>query len=243
MARYAVGELARLSGVTVRTLHHYDRIGLLTPTERSRAGHRRYTASDAARWRQILYYRELGFALPEIRAVLSGSPVGEHLRNQHRLLRHRRRRIETLLAAVDDEIHAHRLGVALTPEQQLAIFGTDRFTDVFTEAATTEAHRRGATYTAEDWAEIKAEAAVTIDAFADAIRSGEPANSERAMRAAEAHRAHLERWLPADDDRARAGPRPDAAHGFETHGHAPLARRTTERAMAWVARTIVTARR
>ena len=59
-----VGELADLAGVTVRTLHHYDGIGLLSPSARSAAGYRRYDDADLLRLRQMLFYRELDFPLP-----------------------------------------------------------------------------------------------------------------------------------------------------------------------------------
>jgi len=66
---WAVGELAEQAGVSVRTLHHYDEIGLLTPT-RSAAGHRRYTESDLARLTQIVALRSVGLSLGEIERCL-----------------------------------------------------------------------------------------------------------------------------------------------------------------------------
>src|SRR6516162_10102944 len=65
-----VGELARRTGLTVRTLHHYDAIGLLTPSLHTEAGYRLYTAGDVARLQQVLSLRQLGFSLDEIRACL-----------------------------------------------------------------------------------------------------------------------------------------------------------------------------
>jgi len=56
---YSVGQVAGFAGVTVRTLHHYDEIGLLAPGERSHAGHRRYDDADLDRLQQILFYRWL----------------------------------------------------------------------------------------------------------------------------------------------------------------------------------------
>ena len=70
-ASYTVGQVAHLSGVTVRTLHHYDEIGLLSPTERTSGGYRVYTDADLERLRRILFYRELGFALDEIGTILA----------------------------------------------------------------------------------------------------------------------------------------------------------------------------
>src|SRR5690349_7809741 len=65
-----VGELARRTGLTVRTLHHYDEIGLLKPSLHTEAGHRLYTAGDIARLQQVMSLRQLGFTLEEIRDCL-----------------------------------------------------------------------------------------------------------------------------------------------------------------------------
>src|SRR5947209_4666850 len=65
-----VGELAKRTGLTVRTLHHYDEIGLLKPSLHTESGHRLYTAADVARLQQVLSLRQLGFALEEIAACL-----------------------------------------------------------------------------------------------------------------------------------------------------------------------------
>ena len=65
-----VGELAKRTGLTIRTLHHYDEIGLLTPSERTESGHRLYTADDVARLQQIVSLRQLGFALEQVKDCL-----------------------------------------------------------------------------------------------------------------------------------------------------------------------------
>jgi DNA-binding transcriptional MerR regulator len=70
--RWKVGDLAALTGLTVRTLHHFDEIGLLRPTERTDAGHRLYTADDVRRLYRILALRHLGIPLGEIAASLDG---------------------------------------------------------------------------------------------------------------------------------------------------------------------------
>jgi DNA-binding transcriptional MerR regulator len=65
-----VGELAKRTGLTIRTLHHYDEFGLLKPSLYTEAGHRLYTAADVARLQQIVSLRQLGFALEEVKACL-----------------------------------------------------------------------------------------------------------------------------------------------------------------------------
>jgi DNA-binding transcriptional MerR regulator len=68
-----VGELARRTGLTVRTLHHWDEIGLVRPSLRTEAGHRLYSAGDLARLQQVVSLRQLGFSLDEIRNCLERS--------------------------------------------------------------------------------------------------------------------------------------------------------------------------
>ena len=81
---WSVGELAAATGLTVRTLHHYDEIGLARPSLRSAAGHRRYTAADVRRLHRIVALRGFGFGLAEIGALLdaSGPDPRELLRSQ-----------------------------------------------------------------------------------------------------------------------------------------------------------------
>ncbi len=131
-----VGDAARLAAVSVRTLHHYDEIGLLVPSGRSPAGYRLCSPGDLRRLRQILLYRELDFGLDEITAILADPDAGtdEHLRRQHQLLRTRRDRAARLLTAVEREMEARKMGISLTPEEQLKIFGTDRLEEHAAEA-------------------------------------------------------------------------------------------------------------
>ena len=120
-----VGEVAALAGVTVRTLHHYDRIGLLSPSGRTAAGYRQYAPADLDRLHQVLLYRELGFPLEEVATLLddpSADPEA-HLRRQHRLLRDRMERTSEMLAAVEKEMEARSMGISLTPEERFEVFG------------------------------------------------------------------------------------------------------------------------
>jgi DNA-binding transcriptional MerR regulator len=71
MRLWKVGELAKQTGLTVRALHHYDEIGLLSPSRRSASGYRLYDGDDVARLLQILSLRQVGFSLEEIRDSLA----------------------------------------------------------------------------------------------------------------------------------------------------------------------------
>ena len=131
---YTVGRVAEIAGVTVRTLHHYDEIGLLTPGERSGAGARRYDDADLERLQQILLYRELGFTLDEIATILDDPDVEAraHLRRQHGLLQDRISRLQEMVAAVEYMLEAQKMGINLTPEEKFEVFG-DFDPDAYTE--------------------------------------------------------------------------------------------------------------
>ena len=98
MDGYSVGRLAELAGVTVRTLHHYDHVGLLTPSGRSVSGYRVYNSDDTARLQQILLYREMGLSLKDIRLILDhpGFDKVSALRDHRKVLRMRIRRLKVL---------------------------------------------------------------------------------------------------------------------------------------------------
>lgn len=71
---WRIGELARQTGLTVRTLHHYDQLGLLSPLSRTEGGHRCYTGGDVRRLHRIVALRSLGISLGEIGTLLDGEP-------------------------------------------------------------------------------------------------------------------------------------------------------------------------
>lgn len=201
-ADLTVGRLARLAGITVRTLHHYDEIGLVTPSERTAAGYRVYGPADVDRLRQVLTYRRLGFGLREI-AELTGDPAADavaHLRRQRQLLLTQRDQADAMVAAIDKELEARTMGLQLTPEEQLEVFGTDKAGGEWADEARErwghtdewqQSQRRTAAYTKEDWTRIKAEGDAGTEAFASALRSGTPPDGTAAMDAAERHRQHI----------------------------------------------------
>lgn len=121
---YTVGHVARLARTTVRTLHHYDDVGLLSPSERSTSGYRRYLDADIDKLAQILRYRELGYSLEEIRRVLdTPADAIESLRRQRALLCARVQRLEGMIATIDGTIEARISGEDLSPEQVLGSEG------------------------------------------------------------------------------------------------------------------------
>ena len=126
MRTWKVGELAKQTGMTVRTLHHYDEIGLLTPSHRTAAGHRLYAEGDVARLQQVASLRSLGFPLEEIRDVLNErrlSPLDivrmhadrmrEQVKSQQRLVE----RLDALAAGLSEAEHVSAEQLITTIEE------------------------------------------------------------------------------------------------------------------------------
>lgn len=106
MKQYTVSQLARLAGVSVRTLHHYDHIGLLRPSLRSQAGYRLYLEDDLLRLQQVLLYRELDVPLDEIGRMLSRASVHhtDALREHRRRIEQRIARLTRLIGTIDKTV-------------------------------------------------------------------------------------------------------------------------------------------
>ena len=221
---WKVSEVAELAHVTVRTLHHYDEIGLLVPSRRSDAGYRLYSGADLARLYQILLYRELGFALEAIARVLD-APASERrsaLREQREALAEKRRRTDAVLAAVDRALESIERGREMSSDEILE--GFDAFAHAPEEvrahqrkhgdeararwgdtAAYGESMRRARGFTGADWERIRAEAESTEARMVELMRAGADPAGEEAMAGAEAMREHIARWFYPCTYRNHAG--------------------------------------
>ena len=201
---YTVGQLAALAHVTVRALHHYDEIGLLMPSSRTESGYRRYSERDLERLQQLLFYRELGFPLDRIAALLDGeTDPAAHLRTQRRLLTERITRLQAMVSAIDRTMEANGMGLTLKPEERFEVFGDFVPEDHEAEArkrwdsspAFDESQHRAAKYSKDDWLHLKKEAGDIVEGLAASMGAGVPADSMQAMDLAERHRQHITRWF------------------------------------------------
>ena len=171
--KMTVHQVAKLTGVSVRTLHYYDEIGLLPPSEITPAGYRLYGAEALERLQQILFFRELEFPLKEVKQILD-SPAfdkNEALAHHKELLMLRRGRINRLIALVDRTLkgenkmsfEAFDLSEIEAAQKQYAQEARERWGD---SDAYQESARKTAAYTKADWAAITAQAGEIYQAMA-----------------------------------------------------------------------------
>jgi MerR family transcriptional regulator, thiopeptide resistance regulator len=212
-SRYQVKEVARISGVSVRTLHHYDQIGLLTPSHRSDAGYRLYSESDLLRLQQILVQRALGLTLEDIRKLLDDPSFDRSaaLRQQRTELVARAEQTQAMIRGIDAALRAlEQPDLDQQPDGEPTmsidvkqIF--DGFDPTRYEAeaerrwgdndAYKESRRRVHSYTQQDWLAQKAENSAIMQDAAAALRGGKAPADRDVLEIAERHRLSIDRWF------------------------------------------------
>ncbi len=199
---YKVNQVARLSGVTVRTLHHYDSIGLLTPSARSESGYRLYSEDDLLRLQTILLWRALGLPLERIRSILDDPNFDRRsaLLEQRALLAEKEAKAKAMIRSVDAALSALEKDEPMKPESLFDGFDPSVYeaeaqqrwgnTDAYAESA-----KRTKKYGKREWSSIQAELAVILKKLAAIQEGGDAPTSQAAMDVAEEHRRHIDRWF------------------------------------------------
>jgi MerR family transcriptional regulator, thiopeptide resistance regulator len=202
---YTVGEVARIAHVSVRALHHYEEVGLLAPSGRTGSGYRLYALDDLEQLQQVLFYKQLGFSLEDIRELMSDPAFDrrEALLVQRDLIAEQALRLEALLHLIDKTIGSLEGGIRMTKEEMFEVFGgfdPSEYEDEVTERwgdsdAYKESARRAARYTKADWQRFKAESEEINAAIIALMDEGVPANDPRAMDAVERARLQIDTWF------------------------------------------------
>lgn len=163
--QYKVKEVSDLVGVSVRTLHHYDQIGLLKPTSVSPAGYRLYTDSDLEKLQQILFFKELGFSLQETGKIIHspGFDRKQALKKHKELLIKKRERLDEIIKSVEKSIDAIERGMKMNKKEMFKAFDMHEIEkhqkkyaeEVKQKYGNTEAYneslQKTSKYTKEDW--------------------------------------------------------------------------------------------
>jgi DNA-binding transcriptional MerR regulator len=202
---YTVGEVASLAHVSIRTLHHYDAIGLLSPSERTAAGYRVYRHEDLEQLQHILLYRELDFPLDAIGRLMLDPAFDRRaaLAEQRDQLARRARHMTSIVAAIDAALEALAKGEPMNDTEMFEVFGDfdptayeaevkERWgeTDAYAESA-----RRTARYTKEDRKTIKAEGGAVTAALGERLAAGANPGDADVQALVDRHRDQIDRWF------------------------------------------------
>lgn len=179
-----INEAARLTGVTIRTLHYYDQIGLLRPETVTETGYRLYGDKDMERLSQILFFRELDFSLAQIKEMLDSPSFDrkEALRAQHELLVKKKERLEKLI-----DLTERRMGGDKAMSfQEFSMEDIDRCKEKYAEEvkerwggtrAYDESKKKTDGYSPEKWEQLMQQSNSIMQAFAD-CRDLEPGSGQ-----------------------------------------------------------------
>ncbi|GMK40197.1 MerR family transcriptional regulator [Paenibacillus sp. CCS19] len=200
---YKVKEVAKLAGISVRTLHHYDEIGLLKPSEVGDNGYRRYSEEDLERLQQVLFFKEMDLPLQEVRLILDDPAYDRQqmLRIHKELLLKKKHRLEQIIQSVEQTLQSIEGGYSMSKQDMFEPFDMKEIeehqqkygkeaeerwggTDAYKESA-----RRTSKFTEEDWRRIKEFNAELNRKLIERMPFG-PADEE-AQRLVASHRQHL----------------------------------------------------
>ena len=186
---YTVKELARLTGLTPRTLRYYDAVGLLCPRRGRENDYRLYGPQEVERLQQILLYRDMGLPLEEIKDLLDAPGFDREaaLREHLRRLRERRREVDALIRTVQTTLSEIKGETAMTDEKKFE--GMKRQIIEENEAAYGKELRE------KEWEETQKEEEGYKAALRRAVRTGDP-SGEDAREAVRLHAAWLARYWP-----------------------------------------------
>jgi len=189
---YKVKEVADLVGISVRTLHHYDEIGLLKPESISSAGYRLYTDSNLERLQQILFFKELDFNLQEIKKILDNPNFDREkaLLLHKELLIKKKERLEQIIKSVDKTMESIRGGIDMNKKEMFESFDMteiEKHQEKYAEEtkqkygstdAYKESQRRTSKYNKEDWASIMQKGSENYVRLAALMDSKTPSDPE-----------------------------------------------------------------
>lgn len=206
---YTVNALAKLAGITPRTLRWYDKLGLLKPGRTTGAGYRLYGPAEVERLQQILLYRELDLPLEEIRAILDDPAFDWQaaLRSHLAALEERRENLNRLILTVKRTLLDEKGVIEMTDQERFEGFkkelvaqnrekyGTE-VREKYGSQALEESDKALMGLTEEAYEEWKALAEEILSALATAVRAGEDPAGEEGQRIARRHRQWLEVPLP-----------------------------------------------
>ncbi|MEL7604112.1 MAG: MerR family transcriptional regulator, partial [Bacillota bacterium] len=184
---YTVGQLAKLAGVSTRTLRYYDRIGLLRPEKVSASGYRVYGQAQVNRLQQILFYREMDVELRMIKRLLDAPEFEQTAALQGHLqaLTERRDRLDMLIKAVQKTMSAAKGEITMTDEEKFAAFKQNMIDENeakygaevrarYGNEAVDESNAKLQSMSTEQYAQSEALSAAVTEAIKAAFETGDP---------------------------------------------------------------------
>lgn len=214
---YTIQKLARLSGVSTRTLRYYDEVGLLKPARVSSSGYRIYGEAEVNTLQQILFYRELDVSLADIEGILHapGFDAGQALRSHHEKLLAKRSQLDRLIANVEKTLACTKGETDMNDSEKFEgfkqkliddnerVYG-EEIREKYGEEAVSRSNRKLKSMTKQQYGDVTALNERLMQTLQEAFKTGDPAG-ELAQQAADLHRQWLTFYWDSYSSEAHAG--------------------------------------
>ena len=207
--KFTINKIARLAGITLKTLRHYEKVGILVPKARSDAGYRLYSEEDVERLQQILFFRELDFSLVQIKDIMN-NPSFERkkaLEMQIQYLEERSMRYTRLSQLARKTLMGLEGELKMRKEEMFEGFDYDKMIDdqkkyeseVKERWGESDAYRiskrRTDAYTKEDWLKIQEESSDNLEELILCFKEGEDTKGDRMMNVCNTFRSHITKFF------------------------------------------------
>lgn len=187
---FRMKQFSELAGVSIKTLRHYEKIGLLAPERMNDAGYRRYSKDDLFRLQEIQFFRELDFGLAEIKSIIEspGYRRDEALASQKELLTLKIKRLNTMIRTIDKTLQSEEMGIEMANDELFGGLVDDETLEEYAKEAKErwggtdaykESERKTARYTKKDWERINGTSSDIYIKIADLMDGGaDPGDAE-----------------------------------------------------------------
>ena len=207
MTGYSVKQLAELAGVSIRTLHHYDQIGLLAPATKAESGYRYYGQAELLRLQQILFYKELKYPLKQIKAILDNPDFDlmDSLKQQRQQILREADRLQQLLITIDKTIVGLQNQEQMITDEELYEGFTSEQKEAYRQEVTErwgadklqETEDRLRQLSSKEWTDVKAKGQAIEQLLADLMEQAHEVQAPLVQKAIAEHYAHIcTYWTP-----------------------------------------------
>jgi len=200
---YKIGEVAKMAKVSIKTLHHYDAIGLLEPSGRSDSGYRLYTMEDMVRLQQILFYRELEFSLEDIHLLMTAPDFDDlqAMKKQKAMLEEKQDKLASVINLIEKTITTREENTVMSLKEMFDVFpevDEDMMAEEERRWGHTDQHkesmRRAKNYTRDDWEKMKQERDDLYEKTAALFNEGAKVDDPRVIEIIDQQRLLIDKW-------------------------------------------------
>ncbi|MCX8074797.1 MAG: MerR family transcriptional regulator [Clostridia bacterium] len=200
--KYIINKVSKISGVTIRTLQYYDKIGLLNPSEKTDSGYRIYNENDIEKLVQILFFKELGFRLHEIIKIVNSPKynVKEAMSNQKQMLVVQRDRLNNMINIIEGYLNGKEMNLDMSIENKFKVMSkkeidelqkqyVDEVNQKYDKDVVSECNKKVASYDNNKWKQVQEDSGKILIEIVENM--DKPVEDPKIQNLVDAYRQHI----------------------------------------------------